>query len=136
MQATADILTEMGIAHEVVICSAHRQPEKARQYALTAGDRGLKVLIAGAGAAAHLPGVLASWCTLPVIGVPLPGSDLKGLDSLMSIVQMPSGVPVATMAIGLAGARNAAYFAAQIVGLWDATVAMRYEHHRHKLAEG
>lgn len=136
MQSTADILTEMGVAYEVIICSAHRQPEKLRQYALTARERGLKVLIAGAGAAAHLPGALASWCNLPVIGVPLPGSDLKGLDSLLSIAQMPSGVPVATMAIGLAGARNAAHFAAEILALWDPAVAARYESHRRKLAEG
>ena len=135
MQEAADILIELWVPHELTICSAHRQPERLRQYALSARERGLKVLIAGAGAAAHLPGVLAAWCTLPVIGVPLPGSELKGIDALLSMVQMPAGVPVATMAIGLAGAKNAAYFAAEIVGSWDESVRGLYESYRRKLSE-
>src|SRR3972149_11865524 len=106
MQGTIDVLKEMGIDHELSVISAHRTPEKARQYATTARERGIEVIIAAAGMAAHLPGVLASWTTLPVIGVPLAGSELKGVDALYSIVQMPAGIPVAAVAIGSAGARN------------------------------
>lgn len=136
MEQTTETLKQLGIEHEVVVMSAHRTPEKVREYAQTARERGIEVLIAGAGHAAHLPGVLASWTTLPIIGVPLPSSDLKGMDSLYAIVQMPGGIPVATMAIGNAGARNAAYFAAQILGLKHESARRAYEEHRQRLAAG
>jgi 5-(carboxyamino)imidazole ribonucleotide mutase len=136
MQLTLDVLAEMGIEAEQVVVSAHRTPEKAREYGTTARARGLQVLIAGAGMAAALPGALASWTTLPVIGVPLPGSALNGVDALYAIVQMPAGVPVATVAIGNAGARNAAYLAAQIIGLHDERVRAAYDAYREKQAGG
>jgi len=117
LQPTLDVLTELGIEHEVHVISAHRTPEKARQYGIAAPEQGIEVIIAAAGGAAHLPGVLASWTTLPVIGVPLPGNELNGIDALYSIVQMPAGIPVACVAIGRAGARNAAYLAAEILAL-------------------
>jgi len=109
LQPAVEVLNQLGIDHEVNVISAHRTPEKARQYALSARERGIEVIIAAAGHAAHLPGVLASWTTLPVIGVPLSSGELKGVDALYSIVQMPAGIPVACMAIGSAGAKNAAY---------------------------
>ena len=133
---TTDILDKLGISYEVNFLSAHRTPEKAREYGITARERGLEVLIAGAGMAAHLPGVMASWTTLPVIGVPLPGSDLDGLDSLLAIVQMPAGIPVATVAIGKAGARNAAFFAAQILALKHPEIAEAHEAHRARAELG
>jgi len=136
MQLTLDVLSEMGIEAELATLSAHRAPERVREYARSARERGLELLIAGAGAAAALPGTLASWTTLPVIGVPLPTSDLKGVDSLYAIVQMPAGVPVATVAIGSAGARNAGYLAAQILALHDEAVRAAFEEHRRKLAQG
>ncbi|MBI3977074.1 MAG: 5-(carboxyamino)imidazole ribonucleotide mutase [Chloroflexi bacterium] len=136
MEAAGAVLTELGVPHEVSVMSAHRQPQKVQAYAQSARERGLKVLIAGAGAAAHLPGVVASWTTLPVIGVPLTGSALKGIDALLAIVQMPAGVPVATVAVGTAGARNAAYLAAQILGLSDPAIAEAYAAYRRRLAEG
>ena len=117
LKSTLDILTQLGIDYEVSVISAHRTPEKARQYGLAAEGRGIEVIIAAAGGAAHLPGVLASWTILPIIGVPLSGSELKGVDALYSIVQMPAGIPVACVAIGSAGAKNAAYLAAEILGL-------------------
>ncbi|MFC2006980.1 5-(carboxyamino)imidazole ribonucleotide mutase [Chloroflexota bacterium] len=117
LQPTLDVLTEFGIEHEVNVISAHRTPEKARQYGITAQERGIEVVIAAAGGAAHLPGVLASWTALPVIGVPMPVNELGGIDSLYSIVQMPAGIPVACVAVGRAGARNAAYLAAEILAL-------------------
>ena len=132
MQPALDTLKELGIDHEVSIISAHRTPEKAREYGLSSRDRGIEVIIAGAGAAEHLPGVLASWTTIPVIGVPLATSELKGKDSLYSIVQMPSGVPVACVGIG--GSKNAALFAAQILGLKYDEVRDRFEDHKRKLA--
>lgn len=135
MQPALDMLQELGIPFEVRIMSAHRTPEKTREYALKAQERGIEVIIAGAGAAAHLPGVIASWTMLPVIGVPLPTSDLKGIDSLLSIVQMPGGVPVAAMAIGSAGAKNAALFAAQILGTKYVEVREAYASYRKKLAQ-
>ncbi|MBI2908893.1 MAG: 5-(carboxyamino)imidazole ribonucleotide mutase [Chloroflexi bacterium] len=134
MQGAIDVLNELGIEHEVRLISAHRTPEKARQYGQSARERGLQVIIAGAGAAAHLPGVMASWTTLPVIGVPLSGTELRGVDALYSIVQMPSGVPVACVAIN--GARNAAYLAAEILGLKDEKIRKAYEEYRKKLAGG
>jgi 5-(carboxyamino)imidazole ribonucleotide mutase len=133
LQPALDILNQLGIDHEVNIISAHRTPEKARQYALTARERGIEVIIAAAGMAAHLPGVLASWTTLPVIGIPLAGSELKGTDALYSIVQMPGGIPVACMAIGSAGVRNAAYFAAGILGLKHEKIREAYEKYRREL---
>lgn len=136
IQPMLETLQSLGISHEVNIISAHRTPEEARQYGLEARGRGIEVIIAAAGAAAHLPGVLASWTTLPVIGVPLPGSDLKGVDALYSIVQMPAGIPVATVAIGAAGVRNAAYLAAEILGLKYEEVRKAYEQYRSDLQGG
>ncbi len=136
MQQTMDVLAEMGIEASLVVVSAHRMPEKLREYVTSARERGIEVLIAGAGAAAALPGAVASWTTLPVIGVPLPTSDLKGIDSLLAIAQMPAGIPVATVAIGNAGCRNAAYLAAEIVGLKDEAVRAAYDAYRARLAAG
>ncbi len=133
MQPALDVLKELGIDYEVNVISAHRTPEKARQYGLAARSKGVEVIIAGAGGAAHLPGVLASWTTLPVIGVPLATSELKGIDALYSIVQMPAGIPVATMAIGTAGAKNAAYLAAEILGLKYDKIRETYEKYRRNL---
>ncbi|GAI17858.1 unnamed protein product [marine sediment metagenome] len=133
MRPTLDILASLGIAYEVNVISAHRNPEKVRQYGLTARERGIEVIIAAAGGAAHLPGVLASWTTLPVIGVPLANSDLKGVDALYSIVQMPAGIPVAGMAIGNAGVKNAAYLAAEILGLKHSEIQKAYDKHRSDL---
>jgi 5-(carboxyamino)imidazole ribonucleotide mutase len=130
-----DILEQLGIKYEFSIISAHRNPEKAREYGLKAKEKGLEVIIAAAGAAAHLPGVIASWTTLPVIGVPLPTSELKGKDSLYSIVQMPSGVPVACVGIGTSGSKNAALLAAQILGLKYKEIQEAYEGYRRKLAQ-
>ena len=117
MQPAADVLAEFGVAHEVRVMSAHRSPLRMVDYAQSARDRGLRVIIAGAGGAAHLPGMVASLTTLPVIGVPVPTKHLGGVDSLHSIVQMPGGVPVATMAIG--GARNAGLMAVRMLALAD-----------------
>ena len=136
MQQTMDVLAELGIEAALVVVSAHRMPERLREYVLSARERGIEVLIAGAGAAAALPGAVASWTTLPVIGVPLPTSDLKGIDSLLAIAQMPAGIPVATVAIGNAGCRNAAYLAAQIIGLKDEAVRAAYDAYRARLAQG
>ena len=130
-----DILSELGIDHEVSVISAHRTPEKARQFGLAARSRGIEVIIAAAGGAAHLPGVLASWTILPVIGVPLANSELRGIDALHSIVQMPAGIPVATVAVGLAGAKNAAYLAAEILALKYDKIREALEQYRKKLAE-
>ena len=134
MKPALQALEQLGIEYEVSIISAHRTPEKAREYGQNAQKRGIEVIIAGAGMAAHLPGVLASWTTIPVIGVPLPSSDLKGVDALLSIVQMPVGVPVASVGIG--GARNAAYFAAEILGLKNDKIRKSYEKYRQELASG
>jgi 5-(carboxyamino)imidazole ribonucleotide mutase len=133
LKPTLDVLTRLGIDHEVNVISAHRTPEKARQYALSARERGIEVIIAAAGGAAHLPGVLASWTTLPVIGVPLATSELKGVDALYSIVQMPAGIPVAAVAIGSAGAKNAAYLVAEILGLKHDKIREAYEKYRSEL---
>ena len=134
MKPALQALEQLGIEYEVSIISAHRTPEKAREYGQSAQKRGIEVIIAGAGMAAHLPGVLASWTTIPVIGVPLPSSDLKGVDALLSIVQMPGGVPVACVGIG--GAKNAAYFAAEILGLKNDKIRKSYEKYRQELASG
>jgi len=136
MQLTLDVLTQMGIDYDVKIISAHRTPEKARTFAQNARSDGYEVIIAAAGGAAHLPGVLASWSTIPVIGVPMATSDLKGVDALYAIVQMPAGIPVATVAIGTAGAKNAAYLAAEILGLKHADIRRNYENYRQQLAQG
>ena len=135
MQACADVLESLGISYEVKVLSAHRNAEGVRAYGKQARERGLQVLIAGAGGAAHLPGALAAWTTLPVIGVPLASSDLKGVDALYGIVQMPPGIPVATVAVGAWGARNAACLAAQIIALKDEAVRAAYDDYRAKLAE-
>ena len=123
MKNTAETLENLGVAFEAKIVSAHRTPDRMRDFAKSAKERGLKVIIAGAGGAAHLPGMTASWSELPVLGVPVESKALKGQDSLLSIVQMPGGIPVGTLAIGKAGAINAALLAARIVGLQNETVA-------------
>ena len=127
MQAAAVILTALGVIHEVRIVSAHRTPERLFEYARGAKARGLKVIIAGAGGAAHLPGMTAALTPLPVLGVPMQSKALSGQDSLLSIVQMPAGVPVGTLAIGEAGATNAGLLAAQILALSDTALAARLD---------
>lgn len=127
MRAAADVLDALGIAHEVRIVSAHRTPDRMFAYAETAAGRGLKAIIAGAGGAAHLPGMIAAKTRVPVLGVPVQSAALSGLDSLLSIVQMPKGVPVGTLAIGKAGAANAALLAAAILAGWDAGLAARLD---------
>jgi 5-(carboxyamino)imidazole ribonucleotide mutase len=126
------ILHDLGIPHEVKIVSAHRTPERMRDYAKDAKGRGLKVIIAGAGGAAHLPGMTASYTTLPVLGVPVESKTLKGMDSLLSIAQMPGGIPVGTLAIGAAGAKNAGLLAAAILGTHDAAISKKLEDYREK----
>jgi 5-(carboxyamino)imidazole ribonucleotide mutase len=130
MKHAADVLTELGVAHETRIVSAHRTPDLLFEYASAAVDRGLRVIIAGAGGAAHLPGMTAAKTRLPVLGVPVQSKALSGLDSLLSIVQMPRGVPVGTLAIGEAGAVNAGLLAAAIVALHDPAVAARLDGYR------
>jgi phosphoribosylaminoimidazole carboxylase PurE protein len=125
MQEAAAMLQEFGIEYEMTIASAHRTPKKVLEYSQSAEKRGLKVIIAGAGWAAHLAGFVASQTTLPVIGVPIDSSPLKGIDALLSVVQMPGGVPVATMSLGKPGAKNAGVFAAQIIGIGDVKIANR-----------
>jgi phosphoribosylaminoimidazole carboxylase PurE protein len=125
MRPAADVLTEFGVAHEVKVVSAHRTPDAMFDYAKSARSRGLQIIIAGAGGAAHLPGMVASLTTLPVIGVPVPTKHLGGEDSLYSIVQMPAGIPVATVAIG--GGRNAGLLAARILGTTNAAIAQKLE---------
>jgi 5-(carboxyamino)imidazole ribonucleotide mutase len=132
LSAAAEILDALNISHECQIVSAHRTPKRLYDYANGAKARGLKLIIAGAGGAAHLPGMTASMTTLPVLGVPVETKTLKGLDSLLSIVQMPGGIPVATFAIGVAGAKNAALFAAAVLALEDAALAKRLEAWRKK----
>jgi phosphoribosylaminoimidazole carboxylase PurE protein len=135
VEPAAVLLKEWGIAFEVEVASAHRAPKRVQAYARDAAARGIKVIIAVAGMAAHLAGVLAAETTVPVIGVPMPGSHLNGLDSLLSTVQMPAGVPVATMAVGRAGATNAAIFAVQILALGDPRLKERLRRHKEELAE-
>jgi phosphoribosylaminoimidazole carboxylase PurE protein len=135
VEPAAQLLQKWGVAFEVTVASAHRAPQKVQDYAQKAAGRGLKVIIAAAGMAAHLAGVLAAETTLPVIGVPMAGSPLRGLDSLLSTVQMPAGVPVATMAIGRAGAQNAAVFAAQILALNDPRLQEVLTQHKQDLAD-
>jgi 5-(carboxyamino)imidazole ribonucleotide mutase len=133
MKAAADACAEFGIAHEVRVISAHRTPRDLERYATTARARGLRVIIAGAGGAAHLPGVAAAFTSLPVVGVPIESKSLNGLDSLLSIVQMPSGIPVATVAIG--GARNAGLLAVQILAVGDAALQKKLVAFKARLAE-
>ncbi|HEY3638732.1 MAG TPA: 5-(carboxyamino)imidazole ribonucleotide mutase [Rhizomicrobium sp.] len=135
LRAAAQMLEDLAIPHEARIVSAHRTPDRLYAYAKSAKERGLKVIIAGAGGAAHLPGMTASMTGLPVLGVPVETEALKGMDSLLSIVQMPGGVPVATFAIGEAGARNAALHAAAILGLGDKGIAERLAAWRHRQSE-
>ena len=135
MRPCVATLKEFAIPYELRVISAHRTPSAAHEYATTAADRGLRVLIGAAGGAAHLPGVLASLTPLPVIGVPMPSSIMGGLDSLLSIVQMPSGVPVATVAVGKAGPVNAAILAAQILAGTDAALGDKVLQYKARLAE-
>ncbi len=135
LRAASEILDKLGVAHETRIVSAHRTPDRMAEYAKSAAGRGLKVIIAAAGVAAHLPGMTASMTTLPVLGVPVESKALKGMDSLLSIVQMPVGVPVATFAIGEAGAKNAALHAAAILALSDPALAKRLNDWRRALTD-
>ncbi|OAT86298.1 5-(carboxyamino)imidazole ribonucleotide mutase [Bacillus sp. MKU004] len=135
MKHACDILEELGVPFEKRVVSAHRTPDYMFEYAETARDRGIKVIIAGAGGAAHLPGMVAAKTTLPVIGVPVQSKALNGMDSLLSIVQMPGGVPVATVAIGKAGAVNAGLLAAQILSIDDGALADKLETRREELRE-
>ena len=135
MQEALELLTNFGVPAEITVASAHRSPQRVSEYARTARGRGLRVLIAGAGGAAHLAGVLAAETSLPVIGVPIASSPLTGWDALLSTVQMPAGVPVATMAVGKAGARNAAILAVQILAVADHKLQERLEHYKEELAE-
>jgi phosphoribosylamine--glycine ligase len=135
MKQAADALTEFGIDYEITVASAHRSPERAARFAAEAKGRGIRVIIAGAGHAAHLAGVLAAHTILPVIGVPIDSSALQGLDALLATVQMPPGIPVATVAIGKPGARNAGILAAQILALGDAAVAERLADNKVQMAQ-
>jgi 5-(carboxyamino)imidazole ribonucleotide mutase len=136
VQPCLDMLKKLGVEYEVNVISAHRTPEKARHFGQEARGRGIEVIIGAAGGAAHLPGVLASWTTLPVIGIPIGSTDLKGVDALYSIVQMPGGIPVAAMAIGTAGAKNAAVFAGEILGLKHEKVREAVEKYRLEMMQG
>lgn len=136
VQATIDVLEDLGIDYEVRVMSAHRRPKAVMEYAVSARDRGIEVLIGAAGGSAALPGVLAAWSTLPVIGIPLASSELGGSDALTAIAQMPPGVPVACVAVGSWGARNAAYLAAEILALKHESIRESYEAYREKLQQG
>ena len=135
MAKAEEVLRELGVPYEISVVSAHRMPEEMYDYARSAAARGLKVIIAGAGGAAHLPGMVSALTPLPVLGVPIPTRSLSGLDSLLSIVQMPGGVPTATFAIGFAGATNAGLFAAKVLALSDPALAARLAEHREALRE-
>ena len=136
MSEASGVLREAGIACDVKIMSAHRSPDDVMKFAKSARKDGVEVIIAGAGGAAHLAGVVASHTTLPVIGVPMESKELNGIDSLLSTVQMPSGIPVATVAIGKTGAKNAAYLAMEILGLYDKAIEAKLDTHKTALAEG
>ena len=136
VQDTLTVLDDLGISHEFNAISAHRAPQKVADYAKSATERGVEVIIAGAGGAAALPGTVAAWTDLPVIGVPLPTSELNGVDALHSIVQMPPGVPVGCVAVGSWGARNAAFLAAGILSLKYDTIRQAYAAYRARLREG
>ena len=133
VRETSSVLDDMGVDHEVVVMSAHRTPERVMEYTRSARERGIEVLIAAAGGSAGLPGVMASWTTLPVIGIPIPSSDLKGVDALYAIAQMPPGIPVACVAVGSWGARNAAFLAAQILGIKHEEIREAYDEYRRGL---
>ena len=136
LEATSQVLDQYGIEHEVVVASAHRTPERVAEFAQTARDRGIEVIIAAAGGAAALPGAVAAMTTLPVIGIPLTSSELNGIDSLYSIAQMPPGIPVACVAVGSWGARNAAHLAAQILAIKHESVREACEAYRESLRSG
>ncbi|HZQ23123.1 MAG TPA: 5-(carboxyamino)imidazole ribonucleotide mutase [Terriglobales bacterium] len=136
MREAGKALDDFAIAYEIDVTSAHRSPDRTADFARHAADRGVRVVIAGAGGAAHLAGVIAAHTTLPVIGVPIPSTSLQGMDSLLATVQMPAGIPVATVAIGKAGATNAGILAAQILGVADADVRAKLSAHKQKLARG
>ena len=135
MSSASDILDEFNVPYEVMVLSAHRTPDETREYVVSLEDRGTEIIIAGAGFAAHLAGVVASHTVLPVIGVPLPGSALNGVDSLYSTVQMPGGIPVATMTIGKAGAKNAGIFAVQILSRKDPSLVAKLKEFRARMRE-
>jgi len=136
MREAGKALDDFGIAYEMDVTSAHRSPDRTAEFARGAAGRGIRVIIAGAGGAAHLAGVIAAHTTLPVIGVPIPSTSLNGLDSLLATVQMPAGIPVATVAIGKPGATNAGILAAQMIGLGEPAVAEKLRGHKEKLARG
>lgn len=136
MRHATDVLSELGISHETRIVSAHRTPDRLAEYAKSAASRGLKCIIAGAGGAAHLPGMAAAWTSLPVFGVPVESKALSGMDSLLSIAQMPGGIPVGTLAIGKAGAKNAGLIAASVVALLDNGIASRLAEWRAAQTDG
>jgi len=136
MREAGKALDEFGIAYEMDVTSAHRSPDRTAEFARNAAGRGVRVIIAGAGGAAHLAGVIAAHTTLPVIGVPIPSTSLNGMDSLLATVQMPAGIPVATVAIGKPGATNAGILAAQMIGLAEPAVAEKLRGHKEKLAKG
>jgi phosphoribosylaminoimidazole carboxylase PurE protein len=136
MRAAGTALDQFGIAYEMDVTSAHRSPDRTADFARKARGRGIRVIIAGAGGAAHLAGVIAAHTTLPVIGVPVPSTSLQGMDSLLATVQMPAGIPVATVAIGSPGATNAGILAAQMIGLSDEAIAQKLDAHKEKLARG
>ncbi len=133
VQGAVDTLEQLKVDYEVRVMSAHRNPERVREYALSARERGIEVFISAAGGAAALGGVLAAWTTIPVIGIPLASSELKGIDALMATAQMPPGVPVACMAVGSWGARNAALFAAQVLGIKYPDIRQAFEDYRKEL---
>src|ERR1700733_12195765 len=136
MREAGKALEDFGIAYEIDVTSAHRSPDRTAEYARKAAGRGIRVIIAGAGGAAHLAGVIAAHTSLPVIGGPIPPTSLQGMDSLLATVQMPAGIPVATVAIGKPGATNAGILAAQILALADSSIAKKLEAHKEKLARG
>jgi len=136
MREAGKALDDFGIGYEMDVTSAHRSPDRSADFAKKAAERGIKVIIAGAGGAAHLAGVIAAHTILPVIGVPIPSTSLNGMDSLLSTVQMPAGIPVATVAIGKPGATNAGILAAQMIGLSDESIAKKMHAHKEKLARG
>ena len=136
MREAGKALEDFGISYEIDVSSAHRSPDRTADFARNAAGRGVRVIIAGAGGAAHLAGVIAAHTILPVIGVPIPSTSLQGMDSLLATVQMPAGIPVATVAIGKAGATNAGILAAQMIALSDSAVAKKLDNHKEKLARG
>jgi phosphoribosylaminoimidazole carboxylase PurE protein len=136
MRQAGKSLDSFGITYEIDVTSAHRSPDRTAEYAKRAAGRGIRVIIAGAGGAAHLAGVIAAHTTLPVIGVPIPSTSLNGMDSLLATVQMPAGIPVATVAIGNPGATNAGILAVQILAIADSEIAKKLDAHKQKLAQG